>query len=91
MKRLVSIVGFMSVLFFVSFMATSVVFAEGAGQAQSSADYRQANLKNGAQLYDNWLKITDIRFLEIILYIHRYLKNQANLPGGAKNVTAGII
>ena len=61
MKRLVNVVGVMSVFLFVSFISTSVVFAAGASQAQSSADYQQADLKNGAQLYDNWLEITDIK------------------------------
>jgi len=61
MKRLVNVVGLMSVFLLVSFIATFVVFAAGASQAQSSADYQQADLKNGAQLYDNWLEITDIK------------------------------
>ena len=61
MKRLVSIVGLVLVFLVVSFMATSVVLAAGTGQAQSSADYQQGNLKNGAQLYDNWLKITNAK------------------------------
>ena len=61
MKRSVSIVGLVSVFWVVSFMATSVVLAAGTGQAQSSADYQQGNLKNGAQLYDNWLKITNAK------------------------------
>ena len=32
-----------------------------ASQAGIETDYAQADLKNGAQLYDNWLKITDAK------------------------------
>jgi hypothetical protein len=64
MKRLVSVVGLMSVFLLGSSIATSVIFAEGAGKAQSSADYKEADIKNGAQLYDNWLKIADIKTSE---------------------------
>ncbi len=61
MQRLVSIVGLMSVFLLGSSIATSVIFAEGEDQAQSAADYQEADLKNGAQMYDNWLKITGTR------------------------------
>ncbi len=61
MKRSVSVVGLVSVFLLVSFIVTSVVFAADAGQAQPTADYQQGDLKNGAQLYDNWLKITNAK------------------------------
>jgi mono/diheme cytochrome c family protein len=64
MKRLVSVVGLMSIFLLGSYIATSVIFAGGTGQAQSSADYQEADLKNGAQLYDNWLKSTEIKTSE---------------------------
>ncbi len=64
MKRLVSVVGLMSVFLLGSYIITSVIFAGGVSQAQLAADYQEANLKNGAQLYDNWLKITDIKTSE---------------------------
>jgi thiosulfate dehydrogenase len=61
MKRSVSVVGLVAVFLLFSFMVNSGVCVAGSDQAQPTADYQQADLKNGAQLYDNWLKIKDIK------------------------------
>ena len=61
MKRSVSVVGLLAVFLLFSFMVNSGVCVAGSDQVQPTADYQQADLKNGAQLYDNWLKIKDIK------------------------------
>jgi mono/diheme cytochrome c family protein len=39
----------------------SHIDSANAGRPQSSTYYKQANLKNGAQLYDNWMEITHLK------------------------------
>ena len=55
-----AVLGIMIVLVFLMGNNLRPDFAE-ANQAQSNENYKKADLKNGALLYDNWTKITDTK------------------------------
>jgi hypothetical protein len=62
-----------------------------ADQNQPAKKYLDADLKNGALLYDNWMKLAETKPEGNHSLYPANANNQAQSHGAVKNVTGGII